>query len=529
MTRRTLVVGCTDWPLTAAGVPPGHPAAVMHDHRVVAATAAARAAGVQRGHRQREAQARCPELELLPAAPDAEARVFEPVVATVTAFSPRVEIVRPGVVALATRGPSRYFGGDAALVSRLAAAVRDTLTRIAPGDRREDRCRAGIADGLFAALLAASRRVVVPPGDSAAFLAPFGIAMLDRPELTDLLLRLGITTLGALAELDERDVLDRFGTDGARAHRLARGLDERPLVTHPPRAELQVTQPFDPPAERVDMVAFAGRGLAESLHQLLQRAGLVCVQLAVEVATAHDEHQLRLWRHLDGAFTPAAMVDRLRWQLEGWWNGPDSPTAGVSLVRLHADECAPVGEVQPDLWDTTDTIDAQVRRTLGRVQGLLGQARVRTAVIGGGRTPQDQVRLVAWGDPREPARPGLPGTVTVRVPTGVETPPWPGRLPPPAPAVVHADALPADVRDRADEPVGVTARCTATAEPSRVSIAAGPWLDVVGWAGPWPVDERWWDAAQARRRARFQMALSDGTAHLLALQGGRWWVEATYD
>jgi protein ImuB len=529
VTRRTLVVGCTDWPLTAAGVAPGEPAAVLYDHRVVAATTTARALGVQRGQRQREAQARCPELALLPTAPETDARVFEPIVAAITAFSPRVEIVRPGVVALATRGPSRYFGGDAALVTRLTTAVCDVLTHIAPADQREDRCRVGIADGLFGALLAASRRVVVPPGDSAAFLAPFPITTLHRPELTDLLRRLGIRTLGALADLDERDVLDRFGTEGARAHRLARGLDERPLVTHPPRAELQVTQSFDPPAERVDMVAFAGRGLAESLHELLRRRGLVCVQLAVEISTAHDEHQVRLWRHLDGTFTPAAMVDRLRWQLEGWWNAPDHPSAGVSLVRLHADECAPVGEVQPDLWDAHATIDAQVRRTLGRVQGLLGQDRVHTAVIGGGRAAADQVRLVAWGDPREPGHPGLPGAVTVRVPTGVEMPPWPGRLPPPAPAVVHADPLPAEVRDRADQIVGVTARCTATSEPSHVSIAAGPRLDVVGWAGPWPVDERWWDTAQARRRARFQMALSDGTAHLLALQDGRWWVEATYD
>lgn len=529
MTRRTLVVGCTDWPLTAAGIAPSEPVAVLHANRVQAASAAARAAGVQRGQRQREAQARCPELGLIRSNPDTDARSFEPVVAAVAAFSPRVQIVRPGVVALATRGPSRYFGGDAALTTRITTAACDTLTKIAPTDQREDRCRVGIADGLFAALLAASRRVVVPPGDSSAFLAPFTVTVLDRPELTDLLRRLGITTLGALAELDERDVLDRFGTDGLSAHRLARGLDAQPLAPRPPRTDLTVAQPFDPPAERIDMVAFAARALAEQLQQMLQRQGLVCVQLAIEAETAHDEQQLRLWRHLDGAFTPEAMVDRLRWQLEGWWQCDDPPSAGVSTIRLHADECAPVGEVQPDLWDAGATIDAQVRRTLGRVQGLLGQDRVATAVIGGGRTPGDQLRMVAWGDPREPARPGLPGTVTVRVPTGIEMPPWPGRLPPPAPAIVHATPLPAEVCDRADNPVGVTVRCTATSEPHRVSIAAGRWLDVVGWAGPWPVDERWWDAARARRRARFQVALSDGTAHLLALEGGRWWVEATYD
>ena len=34
------------------------------------------------------------------------------------AFAPKVEVVRPGVVAMATRGPSRYFGGDRALAGK---------------------------------------------------------------------------------------------------------------------------------------------------------------------------------------------------------------------------------------------------------------------------------------------------------------------------------------------------------------------------------------------------------------------------
>jgi protein ImuB len=52
---------------------------------------------------------------------------------------------------------------------------------------------------------------------------------------------------------------------------------------------------------------------------------------------------------------------------------------------------------------------------------------------------------------------------------------------------------------------------------------------VAAWAGPWPTEERWWDGQSARRRARVQLCLADGSAHLLALEGGQWWVEATYD
>jgi protein ImuB len=60
-------------------------------------------------------------------------------------------------------------------------------------------------------------------------------------------------------------------------------------------------------------------------------------------------------------------------------------------------------------------------------------------------------------------------------------------------------------------------------------VAGGPWTDVVEWAGPWPIEERWWDAARGRRRARLQLLTADGQARLVVLEQGRWHVAATYD
>ena len=94
---RTLVVWCPDWPLVASGIPPEIPAAAFHANRVVACTRAARDEGVTRGLRRREAQARCPGLELERHDPARDTRVFLPAVAAVEAFCPRVEISRPGV------------------------------------------------------------------------------------------------------------------------------------------------------------------------------------------------------------------------------------------------------------------------------------------------------------------------------------------------------------------------------------------------------------------------------------------------
>ena len=507
---RTLVAWVPDWPVVAAGVGADVPAAVVFANRVVACSAAARAEGVARGLRRREAQARCPALTVLEPDPGRDARAFEPVVAAVAGFAPRVEVVRPGVVAVATRGPSRYFGGDGALAARVAEAASSVLSAGAPG------CRVGVADGAFAARLAARRGLVVAPGGSAAFLAPFPVTALDRPELAGLLVRLGVVTLGAFAALPATDVLARFGPDGAVAHRLARGLDERPLAGHEPPPDFAVQVELDPPAHRVDTAAFAAKALADELHHALAARGLACTRVCIEAETEHGEHLARLWR-ADGALTPSAIADRVRWQLDGWISGTAGgagPTGGLSLLRLVPDQVVPDDGRQLGFWGGTAEAAERAARALARVQGMLGPDAVVTAVPSGGRHPAERVTLVAWGDEREPSRP--PG------------PPWPGQVPAPSPATVFAPPLVADVVASAGEAVGVTGRGAVTAAPARVSVDGGRWAAVEGWAGPWPVDERWWDVAGHRRRARFQVVAGDA-AWLLALEGGRWWAEASYD
>jgi len=73
----------------------------------------------------------------------------------------------------------------------------------------------------------------------------------------------------------------------------------------------------------------------------------------------------------------------------------------------------------------------------------------------------------------------------------------------------------------------VSGRGLLDAPIDRLSVDGGPWEQVVGWAGPWPVTERWW--SMRRRRARLQVVTADGVARLLSTERGRWWVEALYD
>ena len=88
----------------------------------------------------------------------------------------------------------------------------------------------------------------------------------------------------------------------------------------------------------------------------------------------------------------------------------------------------------------------------------------------------------------------------------------------------------------------MTARGLFSAEPVRLSGAHRGSLR--WWAGPWPVDERWWESAEgqgsdgqgsdrpgAGRTARAQV-LIDGEvprALLLCYRRRRWYVEGVYE
>jgi len=233
----------------------------------------------QKGKLRRDAQRACPDLRVLADDPQRDGREFCRVLTAITDLVPRVEVVQPGLLAFPAAGPARYHGSEQVLAER----VVDTAATAGGGE-----CWVGIADGLFAAALAARRGILVPPGLTPAFLAEHPVGVLGRPELADLLQRLGLRTLGAFASLPPGDVLDRFGADGAHAHRLARGLDERPVAPGRPLPELAVATELDPPLVSVDAAAFAVRPLAEELYRRLSRHGLVCTVLSIEAEFTGD-------------------------------------------------------------------------------------------------------------------------------------------------------------------------------------------------------------------------------------------------
>jgi protein ImuB len=518
---RVLVVWCPDWPVVAAlaesdtsAVPVSGqaPAAVLTRSAVVACNGAARAEGVRRGMRRRDAQSRCPELVLLADNPDRDTRAFEPIIAAVEALRPGVAPLRPGLLAI--RAPGRFYGGE----EHAAAVIAERLVETGVWD-----CRIGIADDLFTAEQAARLADVqgwrvVPVGGSAAFLRDLPVEVLDtggtqEGDLVGLLQRLGLRRLGDLAELPARDVLTRFGAYGAKVHRLARGVDPVEPTPRTPPPDLVREVSFEPPLASVEAVCFSVRRTAEEFVATLADRGLVSTAVRIEAEGDDTNRSLlssRTWVH-SGWFSVADLVDRVHWQLQAT---PEGVTVGapIALVRFVPETVE--AAAAHGLWggDNDDRVD----RGVARVQAMLGYDAVVVPVRQGGRSPADRQALVPWGERPTCLRP--------------LDQPWPGQVPAPAPSRVFAEPLATAVVGSAGQPVAVTDRGVVTCAPARFRTPAG-WQPVDAWAGPWPVDEQWWDvsATAQGRAARFQVVGVDGSAWLLRCDGDTWWTEASYE
>lgn len=291
-TPRVLAIWRPDRPAVAAAAAAGlaaeRPVAVLHANRVVTCSATAREARVRRGMRKREAQNLCPQMYLAQRDPDRDARLFEPVAAAVDALAPGAEVLRPGLLVLSARGAIRYHETAATVIRRLLAALASAGVE----------ARIGIADRLPTAIIAARHAAIVPPGQDARFLAPLPVTELaaeprpatrERDALLDLLHRLGLRRIGDFAALSTTRVASRFGAEAVLAHRHARGLPERPPVPPHPAPDLEVRQTCEPPIDRVDTAAFAGRLLATRLTAALSSAALACTRLEIRAETATGE------------------------------------------------------------------------------------------------------------------------------------------------------------------------------------------------------------------------------------------------
>ncbi len=472
----------------AVAVVAGNPPAAT----IVDADRPARAAGIRPGMPGPDAQARVPGLTLVLQSPACQAAAHAALLDLSLGVSPRVEDAGLGVVCLDLAGLSLLHRDEHRFAEDLAALVSEV----------ELPASVAIASTRTAARLAAAVNplVVIPSGREVDILSPLPIALLaPSDDLSAVLSRWGIHTLGDLAALPDTALIERLGQEGRALQRRARGEDIDPFI--PYRAHTAVEEAIDLewPIENVEALSFVLSGVLDRLVARLVARGwaLGAIHLALGlVDRSCQEFPLSLASPLtDGRAVLPLLVQAVR---------SSPPSAAIERVTARADP-AVVRLTQASLFFSLLASPERLGATLARLEALVGRESV------GSPAPLDTHRPDAF----------TVNPFGTRLSVGVEATPRP-----PCGRPVESSA---PILRRFRPPLTVDMETAEDGTPVR--ILGGPWKSLVRVAaGPWRSSGEWWGET-AWQRQEWDAELASGLVARLVydLTKGTWCVEGIYD
>lgn len=314
--------------------------------------------GIHPGMRLGEALSRCPRLMLVAPDPAGVADFWEQKLVALEAIGAAVEPAHPGLACFDARGLLKLYGDQ---LTQILTAARKAVASPA---------RFGVAPTRFVAVAAATkarvRRPLIIERDTRAFLAPLSVGLLrGRPQLSalpDALERLGIATLGELAELPLPALTDRFGAAGRLARQLAHGGD----------APLRPRSPTEFVRESLDLPEAVGglqleRALGMLIDRLLARREQRRRTLRSVVLSAALVEQGGTWR--ERVIFREALSDPVRMRLA---LSPRLALMPAPAQSLHLT----IERFGPAASEQTGMVDDPATTRLARLQEAIRQTRI---------------------------------------------------------------------------------------------------------------------------------------------------------
>ena len=508
--------------------------------RVVGASRPARKSGVRSGMSLAQARGILPSLIARGRDISSEASAHEALLETATGLSPRIEDAAPDLVFTDVGGMERLYDGPSGEHEMGQAAI-------VAADILDLPVRVGIASNKLAARIAArmpDSPKVVPAGEEARFLAPLPLdhLSLDR-RIMDTLRRWGLHTLGEFARLPADRTASRLGPAGAGAHRAARGIDASPLAPYHPPATLNEGMELEWPVITVDPLLYALRQSLERTRKRLEREDLACALLELELGLEPEGAEHRRIRLPAPTRDVDALLALTRLELES--NPPRA--AVISFIAITHPDRPRRGQL--GLFGAPDIHPDKLAGTLAHLAARIGPNRVGSPRTVDGYLPE-RYGTAPFDPPpsprlRQPPRQGR-GLLAIRVlrppvalevitetneefeklgirneELGITTHPPPDQQTPPAEGggagIPNSEFLiPNSIRliSVASEP-GATPRVQGL-----VRVAAGPWTLEEGWWNDKPVERDYWD-----------LELSGGGLYRVYRdrKTGNWFADGMYD
>jgi DNA polymerase-4 len=242
----------------------------------------------------------------------------------------------------------------------------------------------GLAANRLMAKIAAGRDkprgfVVIGAGEAAALLAPEPVRLLPGigPALARKLETLGITRLGHLQALAERDALRKLGEDGPSLVRRSRGEDPRAIDPSRETKSISAETTFDTDLSRVEDLEHHLWRLAEKLPRRLKENELAAAGVVLKLKTDRFTIRIRNVRLPGPTTLPDRLFNAARTLLAREATGVPFRLIGIGAQPL----------VPGDTADRGDLADAETPR-MAATQAAIDTLRQRfgEAAIGRGRS-----------------------------------------------------------------------------------------------------------------------------------------------
>ena len=373
---------------------------------VAAASYEARVFGIGSAMPSTRARRLCPHAVFLPGDHAHYGEVSQRVMAILSDVTPLVEPLSLDEAFLDVRGAARLLGPAPELAARIRSRIleQERLT-----------CSVGVASSKFLAKLATERakpRVgptgpvwgpgvhVVEAGAELDFLHPLPVTALFGvgPATHRRLVRLGVETVGDLAKLPESSLVAALGTAaGRQLHRLAGGIDDRPVVVNRLPRSISHEETFARDLHAPSALDAEATRLGDAVARRLRASSLAARTIVLKVRFGDFKTITRSVTLPDPADSAREVTAAARDLLSGI-----DPSPGVRLLGVAASGLVDASTQQLSLTNSPGIHDAAEQVT-DRIRDRFGASAIGPAAAvrsrRGLRSPLDADQR--WG-PHDP-------------------------------------------------------------------------------------------------------------------------------
>jgi protein ImuB len=323
--------------------------------------------GLEAGLPLANARAVCSDIRVFDADAAADARALNDIADWCDRFTPLVALDSPHGLFLDITGCAHLFGGEAALMQMLCAALT----------RQGFAVSAAIA-GTSVCARTMNRHLhgrIIPDGEEADSVKSLPVSALGAEDaITRDLRRAGLKTIGDVASRGRHEITARFGADFTALLDQALGQSDAPITPRKPLPDYIVEKSFADPVSTEAVIAATLSRLACTLVAAMEKQGKGARRL--EASFFRTDGAVRAIAVDTGQpVTKAGIIDRLFRERLDALSDPLDPGFGFDLVRLSASRSEIVVQQQRDL-DANVHDNDELAALIDRIAARIGGRRV---------------------------------------------------------------------------------------------------------------------------------------------------------